>query len=514
VELNFLLVYHHRTGDAAARDMVLKTLTAMVAGGIRDHLGGGFHRYSTDERWFLPHFEKMLYDQAQLAGVCLDAYQITGESKYADVAREIFEYVLRDLTSAEGRFYSAEDADSAGDASKPDEKAEGAFYVWSFAELEPALGTDAAKLFAFHYGVQPGGNVARDPHKEFTRKNVLSASHSTADTAKQFGKSEADVAASLAESRTKLLAVRGKRPRSHLDDKTIVAWNALMISSLARGGIILHEARYSAAAEKAAGFIRDHLYDAKTHELSRVYRNGPSAVAGFLEDYAYYVESLIDLYEASLDVQWLRLALDLQTTQDRLFGDDQAGGYFSTRAGDGNLLLRLKEDGDNVEPAGNSVAARNLLRLAQMTDDKDLAERAEKTIKLYAGTLQRSPGGMPRMLVAIAFHLDKPKQVVLAGDPKASDTRTLLEAAFKPFLPNRVILAADQAAGQAFLATRLEFIRDVKPLGGKATAYVCENYACQRPTSDISELGKQLTPPPPSPTPPPPPPTTLKSAPR
>jgi uncharacterized protein YyaL (SSP411 family) len=228
----------------------------------------------------------------------------------------------------------------------------------------------------------------------------------------------------------------------------------------------------------------------------RVYRDGPSPVAGFLEDYAFYIESLIDLYEATLDVQWLRLALDLQSTQDRLFGDDQTGGFFSTRAGDANLLLRLKEDSDNVEPAGNSVAAKNLLRLAQMTDDKKLTDRAERTTKLYAGTLQRSPAAMPRMLVAIDFHLDKPKQIVLAGDPAAADTRAMLEAIYKPFLPNRVILPADQSAGQAFLATRLEFIRDIKPLGGKATAYVCENYACQRPTSDISELARQLTLPP------------------
>jgi uncharacterized protein YyaL (SSP411 family) len=503
VELNFLLTYYHRTarlsspksGDAAALDMVLKTLDAMAAGGIRDHIGGGFHRYSTDERWFLPHFEKMLYDQAQIAGVYLDAYQVTGESKYADVAQDIFEYVLRDLTSPEGRFYSAEDADSALDPSKPDEKAEGAFYVWSLAELQQALGADAAKLFAFHFGVQPGGNVARDPQKEFTNKNVLFASHSIAETAKQFGKSEADVSAALADARVKLLAVRGNRPRPHLDDKTIVAWNALMISSLARGGIILHESRYSAAAIQAAAFIRDRLYDAKSHELSRVYRDGPSPVAGFLEDYAFFIESLIDVYEATLDVQWLRLALDLQSTQDRLFGDEQSGGYFSTRATDANLLLRLKEDSDNVEPAGNSVAARNLLRLAQMTDDKKLADRADKTIKLYAGTLQRSPAAMPRMLVAIDFHQGKPKQIVLAGDPNAPETRAMLEAVYTPFLPNRVILGADQSAGQAFLAGHLDFIRDIKPLNGKATAYVCENYACQRPTTDISELAKQLSPP-------------------
>jgi uncharacterized protein YyaL (SSP411 family) len=360
--------------------------------------------------------------------------------------------------------------------------------------LEQALGAARAKVFAFHYGVEPNGNVARDPRKEFTGKNVLFEAHGIAETAKQFGKSEKDISADLAASRATLVALRGKRPRPHLDDKTIVAWNALMISALARGGIILHEPRYSSAATKAAAFIRDHLYDPKTHELSRVYRDGPSNVAGFLEDYAFYVESLLDLYEATLDVQWLRLALDLQSTQDRLFGDDQAGGYFSTRSTETNLLLRLKDDSDNVEPSGNSVAARNLLRLAQMTDDKKLADRADKTINLYAGTLQRAPSAMPRMLVAIDFHLDKPKQIVLAGDPAAAETRELLETVYRGFLPNRVILGADQGPGQSFLAQRLDFIRDIKPIAGKATAYVCENYACQRPTSDISELEKQLKP--------------------
>jgi uncharacterized protein len=286
--------------------------------------------------------------------------------------------------------------------------------------------------------------------------------------------------------------MRNGRPRPHLDDKSIVAWNALMISALARGGVILNDPRYTAAATKAAGFIRDNLYDRKSHELSRIYRDGPFGVAGFLEDYAFYIESLLDLYESTLDVQWLSLAIDLQSAQDRMFGDAEGGGYFSTRAGDTSLLVRMKEDNDGVEPSGNSVAARNLLRLAQMTDDKALADRAEKTIRLYAGTLQRGPASMTRMLVAIDFHLDKPKQIVLAGDPAAADTRGMLAAVYRRFLPSRVILAADQGSGQAFLARRLDFISGMKPLGNKATAYVCENYACQQPTSDITELEKQL----------------------
>jgi uncharacterized protein YyaL (SSP411 family) len=434
----------------------------------------------------------MLYDQAQLASVYLDAYQLTRDAQYADVAREIFEYVLRDLTAPDGRFYSAEDADSASDPTTPHEKREGAFYVWTAAQLTAALGREPAEIVSFHYGVKSKGNVDEDPHDEFKGSNVLHAAKSLAETAKRFGKSEADVAALLAGAGQKLFAARAARPHPHLDDKTIVAWNSLMISALARGGPILKEPRYTAAATKAAAFVRDKLYDARTNELTRVYREGPSDVAGFLDDYAFYTEALLDLYESTLDAQWLRLALDVQAAQDRIFADDDAGGYFTSRAGDANLLVRMKDDSDTVEPSGNSVSARNLLRLAQMTDDKRLTDRAEKTIRLYAGNLRRSPAIMPRMLVAIDFHLDKPKQIVLAGDPAAADTRVMLESVFARFLPSRVILGADQGAGQQFLVERLAFMDGMKPLGAKATAYVCENYACQQPTNDISVMEKQL----------------------
>jgi uncharacterized protein YyaL (SSP411 family) len=502
VELNFLLHHFHRAGEAEARDMVLKTLGGMAAGGIRDHLGGGFHRYSTDARWFLPHFEKMLYDQAQLAGVYLDAYQVTGDARHADIAREVFEYVLRDMTSPDGAFYSAEDADSVVDPAKPHDKAEGAFYVWTLAEVEQALGpTDAAGLFAFHYGLREEGNVDpdADPHKEFVGKNVLAAEHTLKDTARQFGKPEADVARVLAEGRRKLLAARDQRPRPFKDDKVMVGWNGLMISAFARGGPILNEPRYTAAAARAAGFVRDKLYDPETRELARIYREGASG-KGFLEDYAFYVESLIDLYESTLDVQWLKLALDLQATQDKLFGDPEAGGYFSSGAEDASLLVRMKDDSDGVEPSGNSVAARNLLRLGQMTDDRAMLDRAERTIKLYAGNLQKAPAAMPRMLVAIDLHLeDKTRQIVIAGDPAAEDTKKMLATVFRPFMPNRVILGIDGGPGQAFLGERLEFVRSMTAAGGKATAYVCKNRVCDQPTSDPAKLERLLAPAPPAP---------------
>ena len=490
--LGFLLHYHHRAGEPEARAMVLKTLRAMALGGIRDQLGGGFHRYSTDPRWFLPHFEKMLYDQAQLAGVYLDAYLVSGDAFYADIARDTLDYVLREMTGPRGQFYSAEDADSAESAAEPEKKAEGAFYVWTAGEVEKLLGAEAAKVFNLRYGVLPKGNVETDPHGEFPGKNVLAVRLPIADVAAKSGKSSEEVEKLLSDARRTLFQVREARPRPYRDDKAITAWNALMISALARAGVALDEPRYTEAAVRAAGFLRDHLYDAQKRRLGRIWRDGPAGGDGFLDDYAYTVQSLLDLYETTLDVQWLRLAIDLQGAQDELFEDQEAGGYFKNSAADKSVILRLKDDHDGVEPAGNSVAALNLLRLAQMTDGEEYAKKAERVLKLYAPRLKAAPTAMPAMLVATDFHLDKPKQVVLAGDPASPDARAMLRAVHATYLPNKVVLGADGGPGQQFLAQRLDFIRDIKPLGGKPTAYVCENYACQEPTNDLGVLKRQL----------------------
>ena len=492
--LAYLLRYAHRSGNVEPREAVLKALRSMAAGGIYDHLGGGFHRYSTDARWFLPHFEKMLYDQAQLAGVYLDAYQFTGDAAYADTARDVFAYVLRDMTGPQGQFYSAEDADSALDPDKPREKTEGAFYVWSEAEVASVLGKEAAAVFGYHYGVEPGGNVKHDPHGEFGGLNVLFVAHTPEQTAAKFGKPVEEIDRLLADARRKLADARSARPRPYRDDKAIVAWNGLMISALARGGPTLGEPRYTAAAAKAAGFVRDHLYDPKTHTLKRLWRDGATDVDGFLEDYAFFVQGLLDLYESTLDVQWLRLAVALQAKQDELFADREGGGggYFSTAAGAPGVLLRVIDDNEGAEPSANSVAAMNLLRLSQMLDDEPMRKSADATLRLFAGRMKEHPGSMPFMLSALSFGLSKPKQIVLAGDPASPDMGAMLATVFGRYLPDRVVLAADTGPGQAFLADRVEFIKTVKPLGGRATAYVCENYTCREPTNDPAAVARLL----------------------
>jgi uncharacterized protein YyaL (SSP411 family) len=494
--LEFLLRYASRSRDAKAQDMALQTLRSIAAGGVRDHLGGGFHRYSTDRRWFLPHFEKMLYDQAQLAGRFLDAWQMTHDPSFAEVARQTLDYVLRDMTGPDGQFYCAEDADSAREPAAAGEKAEGAFYLWRAQEIEKLLGREAAEVFNFHYGVAAGGNVpeAQDPRKEFPGQNVLYAAHSLEETAANFKKSAENVSNLLAHARKKLFDARSARPRPHCDDKTIVAWNALTISTLARAGPALNEPKYTDAAVRAATFVREKLYDPETHTLSRIWREGSGGVPGFLDDYAFFIQASLDLYEGTLDVQWLKLALDLQFRLDELFEDREAGGYFTTSGADKSVLLRVKDDQDGAEPAGNSVAALNLLRLSQMTDDAGRAARARKVFTAYAASLNEHPSAFPHMLAAVDFSLSKPKQIILAGRPRADDTRAMLAEVYTRYLPNRVILAADGGEGQAFLATRIDVMKDIKPLAGRATAYVCENYACQQPTNDVEVLRKQLAP--------------------
>ena len=489
--LDFLFHYYNRTGEESARGMALQTLRAMASGGIHDQLGGGFHRYSTDDHWFLPHFEKMLYDQAQLAGSYLDAYQIMHEPMYADTARDILDYVLRDMTGPDGQFYCAQDADSSIDADHPEKTAEGAYYVWTADEIKAALGDASAAIFDYRFGVQQAGNIEHDPRGELKGKNVLFEAYSIAETAAQFKTPEPEIRRTLDSARAKLLEVRAHRPRPMRDDKTLTAWNGLMISAFARGGAILNEPKYTQAAVRAAEFIRSRLCDEKTHRLKRRWRQGDAEVAGFLGDYAFYIRGLLDLYESTFDVKWLKLAIDLQASQDDQFWDAQAGGYFQA-ADDASVIVRLKEDDDNAEPAGNSVAAMNLLRLSQMTDDAALRERATKLFSAFAAQLSQSLAAMPEMLASIDFGTDKPRQIVLAGKPDSLETRAMLDQVYHRYLPNRILLLADGGEGQQFLASRLPFVATMKVADGRTTAYVCENYACNRPTNDAAKLGELL----------------------
>jgi uncharacterized protein len=515
VTLNFLTRFYARDPKSEsgkqALEMTLFTLRKMAAGGMHDHLGGGFHRYSVDRYWHVPHFEKMLYDQAQLAVAYLDAFQITGNKQYQAVARDILDYVARDLRSKEGGFSSAEDADSpvpvaaiydrrnqpaqltnvGAHRASLQKTAEGAFYVWTKKEIDAAMG-DAAEIFDFYYGVQPHGNAPEgsDPQDEFRGKNILIERHTIAETALHFKKNEEEVAKSLAHSREILFSIRAKRPRPHLDDKIIAAWNGLMISAYARAAQVLDDPRYLEIAARAAKFLQANLYDSSGKILYRNYRGGRSDIEAFADDYAFVIQGLLDLYEASFDVEWLKFATQLQETQDRLFFDDKKGGYFSTSGQDDSVFLRMKDDNDGAEPAASSVAALNLLRLSQFRDDKQMAERVRKTIDAFATTLSHFPSAMPQMLVAFDYSLSKPRQIVITGKKEAPETKALLEEVHRHFLPNAILLLADGGEGQKYLGERNEAIRAMSMVDGKPAAYVCENFTCKAPVTEPKELGE------------------------
>ena len=490
---------------AQAVQLATFTLQKMAEGGMHDHVGGGFHRYSVDAEWFVPHFEKMLYDQAQLAVSFLEAKQATGREVFAWLARDIFDYVRRDLTSPGGGFYSAEDADSVVRAGSK-EHAEGAFYVWTKEVLERELGADAAFVVA-HFGVGGDGNVEHDPQGEFTGKNILMQRRSLAVTAREFQLGVETASDKLLSSLERLRLAREKRPRPHLDDKILTAWNGLMISAFAKGAQLLGDATCLKAATRAAEFLHAELHDAKAGRLYRSWREGRSDIPAFAEDYAALIQGLLDLYEAGFEIRWLQWAEQLQAQMDALFWDAVAGGYFNSRADDATVILRLKEDYDGAEPSPNSLAALNLVRLARMLGDEvgrtvpgapndgssgglalPYVERARQTLAAFRAQWSGNPHALPQMLCAVELALEPPRTVVLAGDPAAKDFQALAGALHTALGPRRAILCADGGDGQRWLATKTPYLAEMKPRDGRATAYVCEEFTCQPPVTDPEAL--------------------------
>jgi uncharacterized protein len=500
---NFLLRYYAATGNQEALDMVTLTLREMAKGGMHDQLGGGFHRYSVDDRWFVPHFEKMLYDQAQLAVSYLETFQVTRDGQYASAARDILSYVQHDLTDRDGGFYSAEDADSAADAAHPRQKSEGAFYLWTREEVEDALGPTDARIFCFRFGVEPSGNVEEDPHGEFAGKNILYRAHTDQETAAHCGVGIDEARTVVQNACLKLQGIRSGRPRPHLDDKILTAWNGLMISAFAKGAQILDEPRYVDAARAAASFIRGKLWDPSRHVLLRRHRDGESAIDGFLDDYAFFINALLDLYETGFEAEDLEFAAELAARAMELFEDRENGAFFSTpvltapvlgtKAPDrrADLVLRLKDDYDGAEPSGNSAMALALLRLARMTGREDFRASAERTLRAFAPRMKTGGAGVPQMLVALAFTVARPMEIVLARhleEPRAADLhrddpaiQEMLRAIHRHFLPSAVVIMATESA------------LPMPPVDGRATAYVCENYACKQPVTDVAALERELS---------------------
>jgi uncharacterized protein len=431
----------------------------------------------------------MLYDQAQLAVAYLEAFAATGDPEHAEVAREILDYSEREMQAPEGGHWSAEDADSPV-AAGSEERAEGAFYVWTAGEIRDALEPEEAALFCSHYGVEAKGNApaGADPHGELRDKNVLIARRSVAETARQAGLGEAEADAMLSAARQKLFARREQRPRPHLDDKLLAAWNGLMISAHARAARLLGEPERLEAAARVARFVREHLYQPGERTLYRSWRKGRGTNEAFAEDYASVIAGALDLYEAGFDIQWLQWAVELQAALDESFWDEEKGGYWSASEESLELITRLKEDYDGAEPAASTVAALNLVRLAAATGDEAYRERARRTIAAFAGQWQRAPHALPQMLVALAAVLRPPRAFAIAGQPGSADFRALAAAATRVAQPGDMLLAADGAAGQSWLAERLPYLADARPQGGKAAAYICENFACQLPVTDPAEI--------------------------
>lgn len=486
--LNFLLRYHKLHGEEEALEMVEKTLEEMAKGGMNDQLGGGFHRYSVDERWFVPHFEKMLYDQAQLATAYLECYQVTGREDFAEEARRIFRYVQRDMTDRTGAFHSAEDADSVIDPANPKEKGEGAFYIYSYeAELVPLLGEETANLFAYRYGVSPQGNVQEDPHEEFTGRNILFRAHTVEETAARFGKPLDEVREALAAAEAAALTLRNRRVRPHLDDKVLASWNGLMISAFALGARVLNDATLLAAAQRAMGAIITNLYRPDERKLLRRMRGKEVAIDGFLDDYACVAQALLDLYEADFNAPHLVMALHLTERMRELFEDTKAGAFFSAPEGDESLILRMKEDYDGAEPSGNSIAALNLLRLAAITGRDDLRQCAERALKSFGQKLSDQPSALPQLMVAWLFLRATPKQVVIAGEAADDATTALLKAAQGVFSPNRILLWKNGQSRETLNAIA-PGARSMEALNGAPAAFVCENFVCQLPVTTAEGL--------------------------
>ncbi|XP_065158574.1 spermatogenesis-associated protein 20 [Atheta coriaria] len=504
--LNFLLhVYYQRPNEAEGKkalEMVLITLRKIGCGGIHDHVGSGFARYSVDGQWHVPHFEKMLYDQAQLAMTYTDAYVASKDPFFMDMAEDILKYVSRDLTHKQGAFYGAEDADSYPTADAT-EKKEGAFYVWTMDELKEILRDEKVlEVFCYHFGVKEEGNVdaSLDPHHELRGQNVLCNFEPASVTAEKFNCSE-DVVKTLVRTCLDLLLVeRGKRPRPAADTKIVTAWNGLMIAAFAKAGFAFNNVTHIKRAVKAASFVKERLTSADGSLYRCCYGDRDSVkqnaqpIPGILEDYAFTIRGMIYLYEATLDGSWLEWAEQLQTLQNQKFWDGEHGSFFQSHGDDEFAIVRDKESQDGAEPCGNSVSAHNLIRLDHYLNREDFRSKASKIFKGFSSMLNEHPIALPEMTSALMLFYNQPYQIFIAGKRRAPDTEALLEVVRNQFLPGHVLVLADGPNGKSMLLyMRNQTLECLHPVGGRAAAYVCKEFACSMPVTTPEDLQKSLS---------------------
>ncbi len=479
--LLFLLRYWKRTEDKNALDMVESTLKAMRRGGIYDQIGFGFHRYSTDINWLVPHFEKMLYDQALLALSYLETYQATRKIEYGNTAKEIFTYVLRDMSSPEGGFYSAEDADSEGE--------EGKFYIWTKEEIENILEKEDAELIGSIYNVETNGNYLDEATREKTGKNIL---HLKVDLSELANPQEEGFHNSIESMRQKLFNSRQARIKPHRDDKILTDWNGLMVAALAKGGFVLNERKYIEAAKKAVNFILKDLRRSNGRLLHR-YRDGVAEIDAYIDDYSFLIWGLINLYEATFDTSYLKTAIDLTEDQINHFWDSFIGGFFFTAEDGEKLLARQKEIYDGAIPSGNSVAMLNLLKLAQLTGNQDYEKKADHISRVFAENVRKSPVAHTFLLTAVDYAVGPTYSLVIAGDTGKEDTNDMLSEIKKHFLPNKSLIFRPTEKIGPEIVELSNFVQYFDKLDGKATAYVCINKTCKVPTNDVNKALEYLS---------------------
>jgi uncharacterized protein YyaL (SSP411 family) len=477
--LLFLLRYWKRTGDEKSLRMVEKTLQAMRNGGIYDHVGFGFHRYSTDQPWLVPHFEKMLYDQALLAMAYTEAYQATGKGKYAQTAREIFTYVLRDMRAPTGGYYSAEDAESEGE--------EGKFYLWTEQEIRRVLPTEEADLIIAVFGIEKEGNFHEEATGKQTGGNILHLKREIHETASELKKPEEQLKKRLEDARGKLFAAREKRIHPHKDDKILTDWNGLMIAALAKGARVLDEPRYAEAAKQALDFLVKNMRNPDGRLLHR-YRNDEAALPAYVDDYAFLIWGMLELYETTFEVGYLQTALNLNNDLLENFWDDQRGGFYFTADDAEKLLVRQKDIYDGAIPSGNSVAALNLLRLGRITANTDLEEKALKIGRAFSEAVKQSPPAYTQLMLAVDFAIGPSYEVVIAGTTGAEDTKAMLRALRTHFAPNKIVLFRPTEKESPDIIGLAEYTKYQSSIDGKATAYVCLNYQCKLPTTDTGKM--------------------------
>ena len=480
--LIFLIRYSRLYNNPTALKMIKTTLNYMRLGGIFDQIGLGFHRYSTDKRWLLPHFEKMLYDQAMLSMAYLEAYHLTRNIDYANVAREIFTYVLRDMTDKEGGFFSAEDADSEGK--------EGTFYFWTKKELVEILGEKNGKIMAEVYGFLEMGNFHDEATAQTTGKNIPYLQDNRNALAKEFDITLNELNEIIENSRTKLFDVRQDRVHPQKDDKILTDWNGLMIAAFALGGQILNELEYINAAKKAAEFVHKKLRN-KNSKLFKSYRNGKSGLSPHLDDYSFMVWGLLNLYEGTFNVEYLSRALELTEVMNENFSDENGGFFIGSKDAE-KLMVRAKFSYDSAIPSGNSVAVMNLFRLSKMTGNKKWTNLAEKTLKAFTDEAKQTPTGFAYMLTGFMFDLKEPKEVVVVANSYNSKTKKLVQKLKDNYCPNKVIIFKDLSDPKR-LEEIAPWISDYSVIDNKPTYYICEGFTCKRPTTNIKTVLNYLS---------------------